>query len=545
MGYTGVVVPIPLGQGGLYTDDSPSSIPPTNLIVANNITMHTNLAEKMGGSQQINLAAFTGGVYALQDFWPTTLVANQKVVLLAGNGKTYALFNDGSQVEITAAGGAPATLGFHNQVFLLPCGAETVSGPKKLFLFTGSNPVQVISGTTNTRSNIASPPVDWAGVNQPSFGILYRNFIFAGGNLNSPHEIYQSLSTNHEDFTGVGSQHFFVFPGEGEKLVGATIYKGRLFVFKYPNGVYYLDDADSNPANWFFQKSAFTFGFASAHSVIPVLNDVLVKNSSDGVTSVAATQEFGDIQSGDVLSILKIEQYVRDNTNPAGATATHGIFYPDKKLAMFTYQSTISGLNDRILMFRIDVSGKPKATFVTKDAPNCMAVKKDSQLIERPIYGSLDGFVYQMDLAARDVAGKPYIGELQTPQLDFGFVDPKLAGKNKNFDFLEIRYIAQGAWNIYADINIDGNTVETIAFPMTGDALLGDTLPDPNDFILASSSNDPSGSFLAGNDLLSVRKPLHGTGRTISVRLYNSGLDQTFKLATMIFSFRVSGEQQR
>jgi hypothetical protein len=277
------------------------------------------------------------------------------------------------------------------------------------------------------------------------------------------------------------------------------------------------------------------------------MNDVLVKSSTDSIYSILTVKEFGDIKAGDVLDILAIEHYLIDNTDKSGAIQTHSIFYEENKQAYFTYKSVLGTSNDRILMFKMEPGGKPKATYITKDAPNCLAIRKDTNGVPRPIYGSLDGYIYLMDQANYNVNGNSYIGEFQTPHMDMGFIQLKsgsLSDMNKNFDFLSLKMAPLGDWNVYADIFIDGNLYETVTIPMTGDDVLADVnVFSPNDFMLAETPNDPQGSFLAGEELISVQVPLHGCGRTISIRIYNAGLDEGFKIATMFIGFRPSGQQ--
>lgn len=544
-----------MGQAGLHVDDSPSAIPPNAIILGNNVQLYNNFIEKIGGATPINKTPISE-IMGMFDFWDTP--SSQRLIVVGGDGNTYAIDPSGNVSTIKPSGGAAATLNANNQVFMVAGGAENASVNRRLFIFTGNNVVQTIDGSATVRTDITKPPSDWADANQPSFGIVYRNILLAGGNLNQPHTLYGSLSSDQQNFQDTGFLTLACYPGDGQGLIGAKIYKGRLFVFKYPTGVYYLNDSDPSPGNWYFVKSGENFGFASPHCAINVLNDMLVKNSSGSVTSVQATLEFGSIKAGDVLTNLHIEQYMRDNTSFTGTTPTHAIYYGEKKLALFTYRSSNATKNDTILMMRVDTSGIPKATLINAFAPNCLALRKDSQLIERPIYGSLDGFVYQFDNDSRNVNGNAYTGEFQTPHIDFGFVtptqdggaaapDPHMSARNKIFDFLELRYVPQGDFDLLADIIIDGTFQETIAFSMQGFAELGDKLnPTDADFQLANSSSDPDGDYLADNiSLLTLRKRIRGVGRTISVRCYNSGVNENFKIATMIYSFRTSGEQQK
>lgn len=542
-----------MGQGGLHTDDSPSAIPPTDLIKANNVSMSQNLIEKTAGAVSLNTSAIPGGVFAAFDFWPTAVASDRRLVILGGDGKTYQMTTGGVVTEITPSGGAPTALVPTNQALLVAGGAEDASQPRKLFLFTQGSLLQkiFISAGALTRTNISAPATDWSSAaNQPTWGLIDHGRLFAGGNANAPHRIYASSATDHEDFTGSDLLTFNVFPGEGERLLGSGIFKSRQIVAKYPVGFYYLVDNDADSTTWYYAKTTAAFGFASTHSYVDVLNDALVKNASDSVNSLEATLNFGDVAVGDVLLGQKIEQFIRENTNPDGARATHAIYYPEKKTVYMTYRSTGGLSNDRLLSIRTDINTKSKISFLTAFAPNCLALYKDSHLVQRPIYGSLDGFVYIMDQPNRSVNGIGYNGEFQTPYLDFGFLNlpnvPNLTSKNKNFDFLELRYVPEGDWSVFADIYIDGNYSETLEFPMLGSALLGDkTAPVASDFQLGDKTDPATGDYLADTNLITIRKRLRGTGRTISVRVYNSGNNQTFRIATMIFSFRVSGEQQR
>ena len=93
---------------------------------------------------------------------------------------------------------------------------KSLSGnAKKLFIFTGSDPVQVIEGTSDVRLNIDAPAADWSGTNQPKFGVVHRNRLVCFGNGNDTHRLYFSDSENHEIFVGGDTLTFSVYPGTG------------------------------------------------------------------------------------------------------------------------------------------------------------------------------------------------------------------------------------------------------------------------------------------------------------------------------------------
>lgn len=549
MAYRGLTVTISLGQGGLRTDDSQSILQPTDLISATNVNFNSNLIEKDGGSTRFNTSAITDGIYGAFDWWPTQDINDRKLVVVGGDGKVYAIDNAGAETEITASGGAPATLSLTNRPFFLACGKEVAANNRKLFIFNGVDPVQIIDGTATIRTSLGSPPADWSGSNQPKAAFLHRGAVYAFGNVNRPHFIYRSSLTSHADFSTAApvTQLYSVYPGEGDSLQASAIFRGKPLVMKSPWGLYALEDSDVDPANWYFARVSTEIGASSPHSVLEALNDILLKSPSDSVQSLSATLEFGDIKAGDVLSILNISQFIRDNTD-AEPEFTQTLYYPENKTAYFTYRSAGGTTNDRMLGIRIDTKGSPRAFWITKDAPNCMCLRRDTDLILRPVYGSLDGYVYLMDQEDRNVNDVAYLGEFQTPHLDFGFVDARIAGqlgsKNKIYDYLEMRYYPQGNYSTYVDVYIDQEYSETLEFVQEADDLLADVAVAPDDFMLAESATDPDGSFLAGDAVKFLKRRLNGSGRTISFRVYNAGLNESFKIAELRAAFRASGQQE-
>jgi hypothetical protein len=182
-------------------------------------------------------------------------------------------------------------------------------------------------------------------------------------------------------------------------------------------------------------------------------------------------------------------------------------------------------------MLVLDMSRQtPRFMVETKDQPTCMTLRKDSNFVPRPIYGANTGYVYKMDQTTYNVANTAYMGEFQTPHMDFGFADQSLGGKSKLFDFLRLTFTSSGNWPFYVDVIIDGIYSETITYAQNNSGALMDS------FILDVSR-------LGDLHPVSLRKPLHGAGRTISFRIYNNGLNEYFKIESMAVSFRISGEQ--
>lgn len=323
---------------------------------------------------------------------------------------------------------------------------------------------------------------------------------------------------------------FPVFPGEGDGIKCAAVYRGLLFVFKAPQGVYVIDGRDPLTSNWQVSRYSDAFGVASPHATLQVLNDLIAANSIGSFTSLQASNAFGDFEAGDILANNKVEDYVRAQLNYAGLPYSQAIYYPEKKIAMWTGQSSSTPTRDRILC--IDVAApNPRISFRDSINPNCLTLRKDSEGILRPIFGTANGKVYLTDQNTYNNAGVPFLAEFQTNYTDLGQLDSQLAGKNKIFDFIDVTYVPTGNNNFFCDIYVDGQLKDTKtfttylgaeldAFVLDRDTLAGDVGARKNRLKLSSC-----------------------TGNRISLRFYNNGNNESFIVERVILSFRLSGEQ--
>ena len=375
-------------------------------------------------------------------------------------------------------------------------------------------------------------PANWAvgdGTETGGNNLYYAVRVLATGAAPANAVVINSLIVTNTT-ADASPQTFSIFPGEGDGLISAYVYRGLLFLFKKPFGVYIIDGRDPDQANWTISKYSDAFGVSSPHAITQILGDLVAGNSMGSLTSLAASQSFGDFDAGDVLQNARVEEYIRNEINFVGVPYSQAIYYPEKKIAMFTGQSSTNLIRDRIIA--IDVAReKPRVYLISKDEPNCLSLRKDSEGISRPMYGAANGFVYLMDQSTYNVDSVPYLGEIQTAYIDFGQVNQEFAGKNKIFDFLEVNYISIGNNIFYVDVFIDGEFRQQLTFTQTfGVALDSFTLD------VDTLAGDPAG----GRD----RRPLKScTGNKISFRIYNNSLDESFQIERLIVGFRLSAEQ--
>lgn len=531
MAYTGTEFEIQLGDGTLETDNAQSRIAPNNFIVANNVSVFQNQVQKERGSTKFNTTALDGGsdVDALFDWFPDA--STQRLFAVTRSGK---IFRDTGDKTFTSGAAVKTGLSVSdNQIKFVSGGNESPGNSKKLFLFTGGDQVQVTAGDSGTFANISSPAADWSAPNFPKFGILHNGRVWAFGNANAPHRIYASLTSDHEDFATT-PQTFEVFPGEGDGIVSAFSYKGRLFLLKQPGGVYYLDDSNDDETKWRIVKADESFGVASANAASNALQDAYVGNSTGSITSLVAADTFGDIESGDVLSILKNENFMRDTVDRSALGKMHSLYYPEKKLLYFTYQGIGQSQIDRALVINLqsiragEVSQKARVTYSVKDNMNCLALRKDGDGIQRPIYGTNDGFVFTTDDASVNVDENSFSSELQTPHMDFGFLDPSLANKNKLLDFITLVFDRKTTSKVSMEVIADGRTKRTLTFNQVVGTPLGQ-------FVIGTNT-------LGGENFTNQRRKVGVSGKKFSFRIIGNTLDD-FKISSMIVAFRPGNER--
>lgn len=519
MAYSGVSVRIPLGDYGLLTDSNPSSLPYGALIEAKNVILNNGLVQKAPGTYLYNADnQLDGAVCALFDWFPTPF--QQRLIALTDNGSIYR--DNGNR---TFGSGTAITTGLSDvnpRAQFISGGNETAGRSKKLFLVSdGKNQIKVLSGDGTSFSDITLPAADWTSTNYPRCGIVHRNrlWFFAG------QRAYASTTGDHEDFQASSILTQSVFPGEGNDLIGAFVFKGRLFAFKEGEFVYYLDDSSTDSDLWFWRKLASNFGLASPNAIVNALDDMLVGNAGGTVTSYRAAETLGEVESADVFRNTGMERYLRRTTHPKGVDVMHALYDEELKQVYFTYRSTYSTTNDMLINLDLNRPG-PRVTYIQKGSPTCLAIRKGTNSINQPIYGSSDGYVHVMNYEDRLEGDTAYEGAFQTAFTDFKEVEPTLAAQQKQFDFVWVEFVPEANTTLNLDVYIDGKFIETVTTKLSlySDQQLGNFTLDNQRLKQYTTVSNPI--------------PIHGMGRRISFRVYNAGSNESFQVASLTVGFR-------
>jgi hypothetical protein len=518
MPYTGEIAEIVVGTLGLNGSKNAATMDPRALIQATNLTFEDGTMRKEGGAEKYNSTVISGTPKVLGgwDWFPTAGV--QRMIVLLDDG-TLKKDDGGGSFGTTLK--SSLTVTDANPVFV-EGGKEAAANNRKLFMFSAANVVQVLSADGTTTGDVATPPSDWSGSNQPTFGLAHEARMWGGGNPNDPHRLYYTGTASHEDFSAGGT--LAIFPGDGEKLVGAISFKGLIICFKFPLGIYIVDTSNSDTSKWRVTKHTGELGGVSALGAIGVDDDIVFIDPGGNFHMLSSTDEFGDIRGQSLSTAHEFSPFVRENVNLAHLEQCRGVWYDAKREAHFGVAASGTVNNRRIVVDfnRLDIA---RFRWSDRDVCTAMWLRQDSDNVPRLTVGDDAGFVSNLDLDNRAKYGSGYTATFQTPHDDLSRLDPSMAAIDKNWQFLELIVNPKGNWTLAVDILVDGVIKQTVNFTM---GTTGSTL---GAFVLGTDK-------LAGADVLNVIHDLKvGSGKRISLIGRQSGSGQDFSIAKFLLYF--------
>ena len=525
MAYTGQIAEIPIGFDGLTGTKNASQILPGELVRAQNVEYAAGTLEKEGGATKYNSTAITGApaVIGGWDWHPTEGVQRMIVVTSAG-----AVLRDDGAATFPTTLASGLSVSDVVPVFV-EAGKEALANNRKLFMFTGKNSVQVLSGDGATTSAISAGPADWTGVAQPTFAFTHAGRLTAGGNSSDPHRWYLSLTTNHEDFTTTPLQ-FAIFPGEGEKLIGGVSFGSLAILWKAPRGIYVVNTADPDAGNWTVSRLTDSTGMLSPRAFAMIDTDLVYLDQGANFQLLSSVDTFSDVASRNLGQQALMAEFFRTTLNYGGLRDCRAIWYSAKRQAHFSVRQLGSSQNDARLVLDFNRPDRTRWAYSPRDVVRALWLKRDINGIQRPMAGDASGFVWNLDQTTRSKDGAGYEGAFTSAQLDFSTTDPKFGTIRKAGDFLELVVEPKGNWNLAVDVLWDGAAQETVQFNMgvTG-AVLGS-------FVLDTDR-------LADEQVLNKKRRITGSGRRFSITGRNSGAGEDFSIARFFLHYRPMDER--
>lgn len=458
-------VPIPIGQSGLIGTDNLALTTPEHLTVARNVTLQDGTLRPIGGASRYDTAALASTILGGVDWEPVDGTQRQIVLTLAGN--IHRDSNDGNFSGVIKTG---LVTTISTVPVFVEAGKEAAAQNRKLFIFTGTNAVQVVSGDAGSTTNIATPPSDWSGSNQPTFGVVHENRLWAGGNANDTHRVYYSSVDDHEDFSGgSGGGSFAVYPADGGKVIGAMSFKGLLIVWKWPRGVYVIDTTDPTIANWKIQRLSREIGGVSPLGAVAIENDILFMDANANVHLLSTTDEFGNLGVRSFSDLHQMKDFIGKNIRRQYLPSVKSVFYTDKRQILFSMpgKGSTGGL-DSYLIIDLNRLDLPRFLFADRDSCQALWLRRDSNGILRPLIGDRSGRVYNLDQDARTKDGSGYTAQWRTAEYDFGEPGRRKVGVRVRF---VMRPVAAGTMTVrvfWDDVHMQTITVDPKA---SGDLL--------------------------------------------------------------------------
>lgn len=532
MSYTGYIVHLPVGTEGMTGSQNLSVVKPNQLILANGTTYENGTVQKEGGAAKYNGTSLGTGLAVMGgfDWWPNA--STQYMIVALSNGTVLRGSATGTPAT-TLVSGLTLTSGSGALPVFVEGGKEQASTKGKLFMFSGTNPVQVFT-TGATGHLLASGPSDWVGF-PPTFGFNHNQRIWAGGNSNNPHTLYYSQGTNHEKYSASGTfpgGNLTVFPGEGERLIGGLSYKGLAIVWKYPRGAYIINTLSNLATGWSVSRLSPSVGMRSPLAFSVIDDDVAWMDQDGNIQVLSAVQEFGDVSSKNLSQIADMAPFIRTNINIGKLAQARAVYYPLKREMHIAVPQISKTYNSARLVVDFNRLDLPRFRYSDRDTPISMWMRRDVNQILRPMMGDNQGFIWELDTTAKNKDGVGYTSVFQTGHLDLSHVDPKLGTMMKTGDFLELVTDQLGKWIIYVDIYWDGSYKQTVQFDMK-----------PKGFVLGSGVLG-SGS-LGTNLVMNLKKRITGQGRRFSYKAYNNNADEDYSVMSFYLHFRPTDERTR
>jgi hypothetical protein len=366
-------------------------------------------------------------------------------------------------------------------------GKESSANPRKLFYFNGVNVPSVLAGDGATMTPIAGPAADWTGSHQPVNGIVHSDRLAALGPYSDPHRLYFSDPANHEMFTGSNAWQLRIASQIGERLWGAAHYQGVLFLWKYPRGIFYLDDSALDLVQWSYRIRAEALGCApSPHAVVPLDDDVCFMAPDGHVHLLSAVNTLGGLRDSDLTRVLGLHDWTKAHIAVPALDQMVSAYNAYTKIAYFGVRSREATTDDfeNDLLLRFDFGGGRSGTetpvrfsYSRVWAPNALTIKRRSftdvpalligetataQFVDPARYGTR----IERDIPTQSdvLVGFPLL--VETPELDLGDVNPAYRHRRKSFVGLEAVLVGEdlALQTLTVAISVDGEARGTLTF---------------------------------------------------------------------------------
>lgn len=476
MAYVGNKVLLPIGRLGFVATANMSRVPIEGAIAMEGVIVESGAVQREFGSVKYNASAIANSIFNTGiEYYPTSGTKRFVAAVFTTVPDWSLLKDDGTGAFAVTLKTGIGDSSIRPHSFCVG-GAESGGRAKKLFFFHTTIPVQVLSGDGVVTANIAGPPADWTGTSHPAFGFIHRNRLMAGpSRVNDPHRLYVSLATDHESLLATPFS-FSIFPGEGDYLSGGISSSGRAFIFKYPRGIYWLDDASTNTADWGIKKLTDAVGLLNPNCIVQGEEDVYFVGADMlpySLSTVAAA--IGDVKPRSLLSEFDLDRWLLSVVDKSSSNAVINLskllWHPIERSLIFTTQRAAVATSMKI---QFDMKDEPRKVYYSfRDDNRLSSIVTGPAGVKQHVFGSAvggSGQLYRGDQVVRSAvsanagAGGVWPSKYQVPHTDFSFADEELRDIRKKLEWLTVESTMFFEQTIFCDVYLDGTFKYTLEF---------------------------------------------------------------------------------
>lgn len=535
MAFNGLTVQLPCGQGGFNSSQNVYQIAISSLTRAKNIRFDGYTWSKAGGIAPINATgiANTPTCVGGYSYRPTTTA--QRIITAWTDGNIYREVSD-----VITANTLTNAHTFTSPVVFVEGGQIENTANKHLYMFSTSFAPKYLDGDAVTTTNIAGPSTDWSSV-FPGAAIYHDSRIIAFDHATYPHSIYPSALSSHGEFRildsnsfATGSRIFDIGPGQGDRIAALySLLPEFMYAFKYPFGIYKVDTSDWTGYGLPHALVRSDVGMVGPFGVTKVGNDVWFISTTGRIYSLLALSQTEDPSDADITRQLQLSDYITSDVDLTRLKWARLVYNESRKELWYIYTSKDADTNDHALVFdlndpqRIKVSQETRGQYFNATWTRVNSTNGDIQLLTA---GAGTGKVYTLDDSNYVIdTNTAYTGEFWYPETDFGFVSPELGAKVKHFQSLEIYVLPTGDYDMTFEFFIDGVSykTETVNLGSSG-AVFGEAVFDTDTF--------------GGQNAVPKKITINGTGRQLSIKGYNGGENENFKIVKLAVSLTPLGD---
>lgn len=471
------------------------------------------------------------GITGLYAWHPTSTV--QRIITVSDDGNIYKEVGGDLDDSLLASGLFQAQGGVQpKNSFFVACGQESAALNRRLLHFNGYDQVRILDGdglTMPVLNATTQATADWTGTNQPTAGGMHQFRPYAFGNLNRAHTIYFANPDDHADFrTATATSHINCDSSIGDRVRGSAQFQGLLHFWKYPRGIFWLDDSDLLPANWQMRTKSSGLGCADSPYAVCAMDDDVIFMSADGQFHLlSAVNTLGGTRASSLSRALGINKWIQEHIAIKYLNRVLSIWYPAKKVATFWVPTVAQDLSPDpgapgyTLKFDFGLvqdGGPVRFSWSDRDLVSAATFRRDdTTTIETPIMAE-GRYVYLLDQAARSKNGSGYTSQIMTPHHDLSGVatdaqvgPPGAGTKRKIFEFLELVMNATSG-TITVTVYVDQVSTQTLTFD--------------------------------GSKLRQRKKLFCGDGYTIAININDSGVSDDPAVLSAIVWFKYGNEDQ-